>query len=181
MMSRFRNLAGVVGALLLGTILVGAEKTSPAQRTVSEVISASRESQGLILAASVVEDTVRSGDPVIEISISVSATEHSFAFLYAQHIPQVFGVYVLGPWGWVHPEVVLPENWMHQEVMHGEMVKVMKGKPFNVRVRLGDFFNLEELRKRPGQYQINVKWFVAGQGLEHPIDSGPISIPIASI
>ena len=111
----------------------------------------------------------------LEVILSTDG-DQSYEFLLAG-FPQTFGVYVLGPWGPVLPDAskVRLENWMHQQHSTAARVTVAKGKPYRTVVKLSDYFKAFEAGGlKPGDYQINVKFYVVGLGMQTPIDSGPV-------
>src|SRR5262245_33871806 len=91
--------------------------------------------------------------------------------------PQVFGIYLLGPWGPIQPDPakVRPENWMHQEHSAAARIVVTRRSPYRHTVRLSDYFRVQDVAVfRPGVYQVNVKFYDVGLRLPAPIDSGAV-------
>lgn len=114
------------------------------------------------------------GDVVV--AVRVSCREGSHEFLLGSD-PQVFGVYVLGPWGPVPPDLtkVRPENWMRQEHGAARRVTITPERPFETRLRLADYFPVRDGSAfRPGPYQVNVKFYDAGLNMPSPADSGAV-------
>lgn len=88
-------------------------------------------------------------------------------------VNQVFGIYVLGPWGWVDGG----KRWMHQQVAQGRRIEVAPGKVWVVHCRLSEMFPANELR-RGGKFQINVKFYYKDAGMSVPVDSAPAMIEL---
>ena len=92
--------------------------------------------------------------------------------------PQVFGIYVLGPWGPIEPDPkkIRPEHWMDQGHFKAQKVVISKGHPLRVKVPLSDYFAVGDPKVfKPGLYQINVKFYEAGLKVDSPLDSGAIA------
>jgi len=121
------------------------------------------------------------GDEItLEVTLSTDGDE-SYEFLLGS-FPQAFGVYVLGPWGSVAPDPakVRPENWMHQQHSAARLIKVAKGQPYRVTVKLSDYFLAADAGQfKPGTYQVNVKFYESGWKMPAPIDSGPVRFELA--
>lgn len=116
----------------------------------------------------------------LEVTLS-AADDGSHEFLLGA-LPQVFGVYVLGPWGHVMPDPmkVRPENWMHQQHSVAARIRVTKATPYRTTMKLSDYFAVTDTKQfRPGAYQVNVKFYVVGIGMRAPIDSGPARFEIS--
>lgn len=97
--------------------------------------------------------------------------------------PQVFGVYLLGPWGPVQPDLtrIRPENWMHQEHSKAVSITVTKDKPYVTAIKLKDYFPTRDPAVfKPGVYQANVKFYAIDLKMGSPIDSGPIRFEIVT-
>lgn len=124
---------------------------------------------------------VAAGDDItLEVVLSTEA-EQSHTFLLGS-FPQVFGVYVLGPWGAVQPDLtkVRPENWMHQQHSAAVEITVAKGKPYRTTVKLSDYFKVADPEVfKPGGYQVNVKFYEHGWKMPAPIDSGAVRFELA--
>jgi hypothetical protein len=94
--------------------------------------------------------------------------------------PQAFGVYLLGPWGAIQPDKVLPQNWMHQQHGPAAHISVAKGKPYRTTVKLSDYFPVVDAAQfKPGAYQVNVKFYDSGLKMSAPIDSGAVRLELA--
>jgi hypothetical protein len=94
--------------------------------------------------------------------------------------PQDFGVYLLGPWGAIQPDKVLPQNWMHQEHGPAARISVAKGKPYRTTLKLSDYFLVVDAAQfKPGIYQVNVKFYDIGLKMSAPIDSGAVRFELA--
>ncbi|MES2477191.1 MAG: hypothetical protein V4640_15510 [Verrucomicrobiota bacterium] len=109
----------------------------------------------------------------LEVVLSTDG-EQSHTFLLGA-FAQSFGIYVLGPWGTVQPDLakVRPENWMHQEHSAGAKITVAKDKPYRTTVKLSDYFKVGESEAfKPGGYQVNVKFYESEWKMSAPIDSG---------
>jgi hypothetical protein len=118
-------------------------------------------------------------DITLEVVLSTNG-EQSHTFLLGS-FPQAFGIYVLGPWGAVQPELtkVLPENWMHQQHSAAATITVTKGKPYRTTVKLSDYFKVGEPDAfKPGKYQVNVKFYHSGWKMSAPIDSGAVQFEL---
>lgn len=112
----------------------------------------------------------------VVVSVRVSCREGSHEFLLGSD-PQVFGIYVLGPWGSVQPDLtkVRPENWMHQQHSAARRITITPDKPFETKLRLADYFPVNDATAfRPGPYQVNVKFYDIGLKMHFPADSGAI-------
>jgi hypothetical protein len=112
---------------------------------------------------------------VLQVTISTD-DEQNYEFLLAG-FPQVFGIYLLGPWGPIQPNLakVRPENWMHQQHSVAKQISIAKGKPYRTTVKLSDYFRTEEAEQfKPGVYQVNVKFYAIDLKLAAPIDSGAV-------
>ena len=124
---------------------------------------------------------VADGDDItLEVVLSTDG-EQSYTFLLGS-FPQAFGIYVLGPWGVVQPDLtkVLPENWMHQEHSAAATITVAKGKPYRTTVKLSDYFKVGDPDAfKPGRYQVNVKFYESGWKMQAPIDSGAVPFELA--
>jgi hypothetical protein len=115
----------------------------------------------------------------IEVVLSTPG-EAAYEFLLGA-VPQVFGIYILGPWGPVQPDPtkVRPENWMHQAHGPAARISVAKHQPYRVTIKLSDYFPLSDTQQfKPGVYQVNVKFYEIGLGMRTPIDSGPVRFEI---
>jgi hypothetical protein len=126
----------------------------------------------------IASEVAASSDPAFEVVVRVRDAER-LQLTYGS-LAQYFGLYVLGPWGWQQPDPakIRPENWMHQQVSSGKPVTIVADHPFRIRFKLSDYFATDPKHLKPGHYQLNVTFFVAGK-LAVPIDSGPISFTIA--
>jgi hypothetical protein len=122
------------------------------------------------------------GDEItLEVVLSTDG-EQSHTFLIGS-FAQAFGIYVLGPWGAVHPDPakVLPENWMHQQHSAAAKITVAKDKPYRTTVKLSDYFKVGESEAfKPGGYQVNVKFYVSEWKMSAPIDSGAVRFELDS-
>jgi hypothetical protein len=88
---------------------------------------------------------------------------------------QTFGIYLLGPWGAIQPDKVRPQNWMHQEHGPAARISVAKGKPYRATVKLSDYFPVVDAAQfKPGNYQVNAKFYDIGLKMSAPIDSGAV-------
>jgi len=119
----------------------------------------------------------------VVVSVRVSCREGSYEFLLGSD-PQVFGIYVLGPWGPVQPDLnkVRPENWMHQQHSAARRITVTPDQPFETKLRLADYFPVNDGNAfRPGLYQVNVKFYDIGLNMSCPADTGaiPFDLPAA--
>ena len=117
----------------------------------------------------------------LEVVLSTDG-EQSHTFLLGS-FAQSFGIYVLGPWGAVQPDLakVRPENWMHQQHSAAAKITVAKDKPYRTTVKLSDYFKLRESEAfKPGGYQVNVKFYEIGWKMAAPIDSGAERFELAS-
>jgi hypothetical protein len=112
---------------------------------------------------------------VLQVTISTD-DEQNYEFRLGS-FPQVFGIYLLGPWGPIQPNLakVRPENWMNQEHTASRQVFIAKGKPYRTTVKLSDYFRTEEDEQfKPGGYQVNVKFYAIHLKMVAPIDSGAV-------
>jgi hypothetical protein len=112
----------------------------------------------------------------VVVAIRVSCREGSHEFLLGSD-PQVFGIYVLGPWGPVEPDLtkVRPENWMHQQHSAARRITITPDRPFETKLHLADYFPVNDgAAFRPGPYQVNVKFYDIGLKMPFPADSGAI-------
>jgi RNA polymerase sigma factor (sigma-70 family) len=116
----------------------------------------------------------------LEVVLSTDG-DQSYEFLLGA-FPQAFGVYVLGPWGAIQPDMtkVRPENWMHQEHSTAARIIVAKGKPYRTTVKLSDYFPVTDAAQfKPGAYQVNVKFYETRLKMSAPIDSGAMRFELA--
>lgn len=128
------------------------------------------------------ESATATADEVV-IAVCVSCREGSHTFLLGGDA-QVFGIYVLGPWGSVQPDLtkVRPENWMHQQHSAARPINITPDQPFKVKLRLANYFPVNDRTAfRPGPYQVNVKFYAAGLKMTCPADSGAIHFDLAEI
>ena len=117
----------------------------------------------------------------ITVTVTLSASDVQKREFDFGSFPQCFGVYILGPWGPIQPDVkkVRPENWMHQEHSPAKRIVVTKDRPFKTFFKLSDYFPITHSSIfRPGEYQMNIKFFDVGLGMPRPIDSGPVTFII---
>jgi hypothetical protein len=120
------------------------------------------------------------GDVVV--AVRVSCREGSHELLLGSD-PQVFGIYVLGPWGPVQPDLtkVRPENWMHQQHNAARRITITADRPFETKLRLADYFSVKDATAfRPGPYQLNVKFYDIGLNMPFPADSGAVRFDLAA-
>jgi hypothetical protein len=120
-------------------------------------------------------------DITLEVALSTDG-EQSHTFLLGS-FAQAFGIYVLGPWGAVQPDLtkVRPENWMHQEHSATAKIIVAKDKPYRTTVRLSDYFKVgDPAAFKPGKYQSNIKFYESEWMMSAPIDSGAVRFELAS-
>lgn len=118
-------------------------------------------------------------DVVLEVTV-LTAGEGERKFLLGS-FAQAFGVYVLGPWGPVQPDLtkVRPENWMHQQHSSAAEITIASGKPFRTRVKLSDYFKVNDPKVfKPGVYQVHVKFYDSRLKMPTPIDSGAIQFTL---
>jgi hypothetical protein len=117
----------------------------------------------------------------LSLGITVSTeSEGNHTFLLGS-LPQVFGVYILGPWGPIQPDLtkIRPENWMHQEHSKAIPITVTKDKPYTTTIKLRDYFPTRDTAVfKPGAYQVNVKFRAIDLKMAAPIDSGPVKFEI---
>lgn len=123
---------------------------------------------------------IQGADKPFEVTVT---SDREITFRYGKDVREVLGVYVLGPWGPVKPK---SEHWMLGESRCGDAqpVTIAKDKPWKVQFKLSDLFELpdghgQELEQ--GQYQVNVKFFVGGQGLDRPVDAAPVFLTVQPI
>jgi len=112
---------------------------------------------------------------VLQVTISTD-DEQNYEFQLGA-FPQVFGIYLLGPWGPIQPNLakVRSENWMNQQHSSAEQISIAKGKPYRTAVKLSDYFRTEEAEQfKPGVYQVNVKFYAIPLKMVAPIDSGAV-------
>ena len=127
------------------------------------------------------EPVALGGDITLEVVLSTDG-EQSHTFLLGS-FPQAFGIYVLGPWGAVSPDPakVRPENWMHQQHSAAAKITVAKGKPYKATVKLSDYYTVADPNAfKPGEYQVNVKFYESGWKMSAPIDSGAVRFKLAA-
>ena len=124
---------------------------------------------------------IANGDDItLEVIVSTDG-EQSHTFLLGS-FAQSFGIYVLGPWGAVQPDLtkVRPENWMNQEHSAAASITVAKDKPYRTKVKLSDYFKVGDPDAfKPGRYQLNVKFYESGWQMSAPIDSGAVLFELA--
>lgn len=160
-----------VSLMLIGAVLVGVSTMAPT--TAPE--------PALKLQVNGPTKPVAAGDDItLEVVVSTDGKQ-SHTFLLGS-FPQAFGIYLLGPWGTVQPDLtkVGPENWMHQEHSAAAKITVAKGKPYRTTVKLSDYFKLTDPDVfKPGGYQVNVKFYESGWKMPAPIDSGAVRFELA--
>lgn len=118
-----------------------------------------------------------------EITLSVTVlTESDQVHTFQLGDPvQVLGIYVLGPWGFVQPdpERVRPENWMHQGHFSSRPITVTKNAPWKFTFKLSAYYRVADPKEfRPGEYQLNIKFYSTYLKMETPITSEPIRFTI---
>jgi hypothetical protein len=154
----------VAAVLLLALTGHGAERASPIT----------------IEGKLVSESPAVAGDVVIAVRVWCKEGSHAFRF---GSEPQVFGIYVLGPWGPVQPDLakVRPENWMHQQHSAATRIVITPDKPFEAKLRLADYFPVKDAAAfRTGRYQVNVKFYEAGLGMPRPADTGAMTFDLSA-
>jgi len=112
---------------------------------------------------------------VLQVTISTD-DEQNYEFQLVA-FPQVFGIYLLGPWGPIQPNLakVRTENWMHQEHSVARQISIVKGKPYRATIKLSDYFQTEEAEQfKPGGYQVNIKFYTVDLKMAVPIDSSAV-------
>jgi hypothetical protein len=156
-----------VSVILIAAVLLGAAAAVP---------TATADAPPLKLQVSGPTKPVAAGEEItLEVILSTDG-EESRTFLLGA-FPQAFGIYVLGPWGAVQPDLtkIRPENWMHQEHSAAAEITVAKGKPYKTTVKLSDYFRVADPEVfKPGEYQVNVKFYESGWKMPAPIDSGAV-------
>ncbi len=126
------------------------------------------------------ESVAVGGDIQLEVILSTDG-DQAQEFLLGS-FPQAFGIFVLGPWGPVQPDPskIRPENWMHQEHSVAARIRISKGKPYRRAVKLSEYFNVADATQfKPGEYQVNVKFYESDWKMPEPIDSGPLRFRLA--
>lgn len=119
-------------------------------------------------------------DKPIEVTVT---SDRPITFRYGNDVREVLGVYVLGPWGPIKPK---SEHWMLGEsrCADAQPVTISRDKPWKVQFKLSDLFELPDGRGanlEQGKYQVNVKFFVRGQGLDRPADAAPVYLTVESL
>lgn len=120
-------------------------------------------------------------DITLDIVLSTEGAE-CHTFLLAS-FAQAFGVYVLGPWGVVQPDMtkVRPENWMHQQHSVAAKITVTKDSPYRASIKLSEYFRVQDSNAfKPGKYQINLKFFESSWNMSAPIDSGAVLVELVA-
>ena len=118
-------------------------------------------------------------DVTLDIVLSTEGPE-SHTFLLGS-FAQIFGVYVLGPWGIVQPDTtkVRSENWMHQEHSAAAKITVTKDSPYRATIKLSDYFRVRDADAfKMGRYQINFKFYESSWNMSAPIDSGTVLVEL---
>lgn len=121
----------------------------------------------------------------IRINVTVSSLDGESPRFRIGSFPEYFGVYILGPWGPVQPDLkkVRQENWMHGQHNASREVVIEKGKPFSTSFELAEYFRTEKPTQQypgpvdgllSGKHQMNIKFFIRGADMSAPIDSGPV-------
>ena len=124
---------------------------------------------------------VRADEATFEVVVSTDLGEPQ-KFSYTD-FPLTFGAYVLGPWGAVEPTPNgdRPRRWITMEHSSAKIVKIAKGQPFRVVLKLSDYYPTADREAfRPGDYQVNVKFYSASLKMERPTDSGPVAFKIVA-
>jgi hypothetical protein len=114
-------------------------------------------------------------DIILDITLNLTNTAQ-FTLNYGS-VGQFFGIYILGPRGWVLPDPgkARSENWMHQQVAQGQPLVLRTGEPFHVRCKLSEFFDIAEMRNQTNaRFQMNVKFYAQSVGMDYPVDTGPM-------
>lgn len=161
----------IIGLLLLATAALFSPQELFADDDLSVQISLSTN------------EAEQGGD--VTVTVTVSTTNAQSRQFRIGSFAESFGVYILGPWGPVEPDLkkVRPENWMHGEHSASTLVTFEKGKPFTTTFILSDYFRTGEPTKQvpgvidgllPGEHQMNIKFLVYDLGMTQPIDSGPV-------
>jgi hypothetical protein len=118
-------------------------------------------------------------DITVQLVLSTAGPK-SYGFLLGS-IPQVFGIYIVGPKGPIQPDPtkVLPENWMHQQHSAATPIQVAKGLPYRVTISLADYFATKDPKQfGPGLYQVKLKFLETGLGMKTPLESRPVRVEI---
>ena len=118
---------------------------------------------------------------VMHVTVTLSTTGDDSYIFHIGSFAELFGVYLLGPWGVVQPDSrkILTQNWMHQQHSPSTRVLVKKGRPFETSFKLSDYYDVKDKNVfREGRYQLNVKFYAAGLGMKSPLDSMPIYFDI---
>ncbi len=143
-------------------------------------IAVASEPQLKLLVIAPTKPVSNGDDIILEVIVSTDGEQsHTFSL---GSFAQAFGIYVLGPWGAVQPDLtkVRPENWMHQQHSAATRITVTKDKPYRTTVKLSDYFKVGEPEAfKPGMYQVNVKFYEIGWKMSAPIDSGAVRFELA--
>jgi hypothetical protein len=113
----------------------------------------------------------------LAVKVTIRSTNERTHRFRLGSLPQVFGVYILGPWGHVAPDVtkVRPENWMHQEHSASRIVSITPQQPYQATINLNDYFPVTDAKVfKPGRYQVNIKFYDVTLGMKTPVDSGSL-------
>ena len=128
---------------------------------------------------------VNSGSVVVaaagnDVEIALTLTSDAKVSFLLSSFPQVFGVYVIGPWGVIQPDAtkIRPENWMHGEHSAAREIEVSPDAPYKTTMKLSDWFDIKNAKQFcAGKYVIVVKFYDGGL-MKQPVSSNTLELTL---